>query len=31
MRAVPRFREISDYITERAADKTGRSKEAIAQ
>lgn len=31
MRAIPRFREISDYITERAADKTGRSKEAIAQ
>jgi hypothetical protein len=31
MRAVPRFREISDYITERAADKTGRPKDAIAQ
>jgi hypothetical protein len=31
MRAVPRFREIYDYITERAADKTGRPKDAIAQ
>jgi Bacterial PH domain len=31
MRAIPRFREIYDYITERAADKTGRPKDAIAQ
>ncbi|WP_373478479.1 PH domain-containing protein [Geminocystis sp.] len=31
MRAIPRFREISDYIIERTADKTGKSKEAIAQ
>lgn len=31
MRAIPRFREISDYISERAADKTGRPKDAIAQ
>ncbi|MGI0480531.1 PH domain-containing protein [Geminocystis sp. CENA526] len=31
MRAVPRFREIYDYITDRAADKTGRPKDAIAQ
>lgn len=29
MRAVPQFREIYDYISERAADKTGRSLEAI--
>ncbi|MGK7933518.1 MAG: PH domain-containing protein [Microcystaceae cyanobacterium] len=29
MRAMPRFREISDYIAERAAAKTGRSLEAI--
>jgi len=31
MRAIPRFREISDYIIERTADKTGKSKEAISQ
>ncbi|BAQ64432.1 PH domain-containing protein [Geminocystis sp. NIES-3709] len=31
MRAVPRFREIYDYITDRAADKTGRPKDVIAQ
>ncbi|WP_017294576.1 PH domain-containing protein [Geminocystis herdmanii] len=31
MRAVPRFREIYDYICDRAADKTGRPKDAIAQ
>ena len=29
MRAVPRFREIYDYISEKAADKTGKSVEAI--
>ena len=29
MRAVPKFREIYDYISEKAADKTGRSIEAI--
>ena len=29
MRAVPQFREIYDYICERAADKTGRPLEAI--
>ena len=29
MRAVPRFREISDYISEKAADKTGRPLEKI--
>lgn len=29
MRAVPRFREVSDYIAEKAAAKTGRSLEAI--
>lgn len=29
MRAVPRFREIYDYMAERVADKTGRSLEAI--
>ncbi len=29
MRAVPQFREIYDYISEKAADKTGRSVEAI--
>jgi hypothetical protein len=29
MRAMPRFREISDYIAEKAAAKTGRSLEAI--
>lgn len=31
MRALPQFREIYDYIAERAADKTGRAKDAIAQ
>ena len=29
MRAVPQFREIYDYISEKAADKTGRSLESI--
>ncbi len=29
MRAVPRFREIYDYMAERVADKTGKSVEAI--
>ena len=29
MRAVPKFREIYDYISEKAADKTGRSLDAI--
>ncbi len=29
LRAIPRFREISDYIAERAAAKTGRPLEAI--
>ncbi|MGK7955613.1 MAG: PH domain-containing protein [Crocosphaera sp.] len=29
MRAVPRFREIYDYIAERVADKTGKPIEAI--
>ena len=29
MRAVPQFRDIADYICEKAADKTGRSLEAI--
>ena len=29
MRAVPRFREVYDYIAEKAADKTGRPLEAI--
>ena len=29
MRAIPQFREIYDYISERAAAKTGRSLEAI--
>jgi hypothetical protein len=29
MRAVPKFREIYDYIAERAADKTGRSLDSI--
>lgn len=29
MRAVPRFREIYDYMAEKVADKTGRSVEAI--
>ncbi len=31
MRALPKFRQIYDYITERAADKTGRPLDAIAQ
>lgn len=31
MRAIPHFREIYDYITDRAASKTGRPKDAIAQ
>ena len=31
LRAVPRFREIADYIAERSAAKTGKSKDAIAQ
>ena len=31
LRAVPRFREIADYIAERSATKTGKSKDAIAQ
>jgi hypothetical protein len=31
LRAVPRFREIADYIAERAADKTGKPKDKIAQ
>ena len=30
LRAVPRFREISDYIAEKAANKTGKSAAAIA-
>ncbi|NEQ06236.1 MAG: PH domain-containing protein [Moorea sp. SIO3E2] len=29
MRAIPRFREIYDYIAERAADKTGKAVSAI--
>jgi hypothetical protein len=29
MRALPQFREISDYIAERVAEKTGRALEAI--
>jgi hypothetical protein len=29
LRSLPRFREISDYIAERASDKTGRPIEAI--
>ena len=29
MRAVPQFRDIYDYISEKAAEKTGRSLEAI--
>lgn len=29
MRAVPRYREVYDYIAERTADKTGRSLETI--
>jgi hypothetical protein len=31
MRALPKFRQIYDYIAERAADKTGLPLEAIAQ
>ncbi len=31
LRALPRFREIYDYISERAATKTGQSVEAIAK
>lgn len=31
MRALPRFREIYDYIAERAADKTGKPLDAIAK
>ena len=31
LRAMPRFREIADYIAERSADKTGRPKDKIAQ
>ncbi len=31
LRALPQFREIYDYISERAATKTGQSVEAIAQ
>jgi hypothetical protein len=31
LRAVPRFREIADYIAERSAAKTGKTKDAIAQ
>jgi hypothetical protein len=31
LRAVPRFREIADYIAERSATKTGKSKDAIAK
>ncbi len=30
LRAIPRFREISEYIAEKAAKKTGKSAEAIA-
>ncbi len=30
LRALPKFREIYDYITERAADRTGKPKEVIA-
>lgn len=30
LRAIPRFREISEYIAEKAASKTGKSVEAIA-
>lgn len=29
LRAMPQFREISEYITEKVADKTGRSRDAI--
>jgi len=31
MRALPRFREIYDYIAEKAADKTGKPIDAIAK
>ena len=31
LRAVPRFREITEYIAEKAANKTGKSASAIAQ
>lgn len=31
MRALPRFREIYDYIAEKAADKTGKPLDAIAK
>ncbi|VEP12036.1 conserved hypothetical protein [Hyella patelloides LEGE 07179] len=31
LRAVPRFREIADYIAERSAAKTGKPKDKIAQ
>ncbi|WP_330205093.1 PH domain-containing protein [Cyanobacterium sp. Dongsha4] len=31
MRALPRFREIYDYIAEKAADKTGKPVDAIAK
>ena len=31
LRAVPRFREISSYIAEKSAAKTGKTKEMIAQ
>ncbi|MDJ0573635.1 MAG: PH domain-containing protein [Xenococcaceae cyanobacterium MO_234.B1] len=30
LRAIPKFREISEYIAEKAAKKTGKSAEAIA-
>ncbi|MBE9221803.1 PH domain-containing protein [Cyanobacterium stanieri LEGE 03274] len=30
LRAMPNFRDVSDYIAQKAADKTGRSVEAIA-
>jgi hypothetical protein len=31
MRAVPKFREVYNYIAQKAADKTGRTLEAIAK
>jgi hypothetical protein len=31
LRAVPKFREIADYIAEKSAAKTGKTKDAIAQ
>jgi hypothetical protein len=31
LRAVPKFREIADYIAEKSAAKTGTTKDAIAQ